>query len=157
MNYWCTENGCYAVHSTTNLENFVVFTFYGCVLHCFSRVRLCVTLWTVAHQGPLSMEFSRQEYWSGLLCSNPCLFESPALAGRFFTTRTTWEIVVKIGTVFFSKLQLKPSDCPEMLLVTPSVDHESLLIWNNCNNNLDSHQQMLKLLSENLVRKRMFG
>ena len=31
-----------------------------------SRVRLFVTLWTVAHQTPLSMEFSRQDYWSGL-------------------------------------------------------------------------------------------
>ena len=33
----------------------------------FSRVQLFVTLWTVAHQAPLSMGFSRQEYWSGLL------------------------------------------------------------------------------------------
>ena len=31
-----------------------------------SRVRLFVTLWAVAHQAPPSMEFSRQEYWSGL-------------------------------------------------------------------------------------------
>ena len=31
-----------------------------------SRVRLFATLWTVAHQAPLSMGFSRQEYWSGL-------------------------------------------------------------------------------------------
>ena len=31
-----------------------------------SRVRLFVTLWTVAHQAPLSMGFPRQEYWSGL-------------------------------------------------------------------------------------------
>ena len=31
-----------------------------------SRVRLFVTPWTVAYQAPLSMEFSRQEYWSGL-------------------------------------------------------------------------------------------
>jgi len=31
-----------------------------------SRVRLFGTLWTVAHQAPLSMGFSRQEYWSGL-------------------------------------------------------------------------------------------
>ena len=36
-----------------------------------SRVRLSVTPWTVAHQAPLSMEFSRQEYWSGLPCSPP--------------------------------------------------------------------------------------
>ena len=31
-----------------------------------SRVLLFATLWTVAHQAPLSMGFSRQEYWSGL-------------------------------------------------------------------------------------------
>ena len=37
-----------------------------CVLSRFSRVQLC-TPCTVAHQAPLSMGFSRQEYWSGLL------------------------------------------------------------------------------------------
>ena len=31
----------------------------------------CVTPWTVAHQAPLSMGFSRQEYWSGLPCPPP--------------------------------------------------------------------------------------
>ena len=36
-----------------------------------SRVRLFVTLWTVAHQAPLSMGFSRQEYWSGLPFPSP--------------------------------------------------------------------------------------
>ena len=36
-----------------------------CVLSHFSRVRLFVTLWTVAHQAPPSMGFSRKEYWSG--------------------------------------------------------------------------------------------
>ena len=33
---------------------------------CFSHVRFFVTLWSVAHQAPLSMGFCRQEYWSGL-------------------------------------------------------------------------------------------
>ena len=42
-----------------------------CVLSCFSRVRLFVTLWTVTHQTSLSMDFSRQEHWSGLPCSPP--------------------------------------------------------------------------------------
>ena len=42
-----------------------------CTLSCFSRVRLCVTLWTVAHQAALSVGFSRQEYWSGLPCPPP--------------------------------------------------------------------------------------
>ena len=36
------------------------------VLSHFSRVRFFATLWTVAHQAPLSMGFSRQEYWSEL-------------------------------------------------------------------------------------------
>ena len=45
---------------------------YACVgeyaLRRFGCVQLCVTLWTVAHQAPLSMGFSKQEYWSGLPC-----------------------------------------------------------------------------------------
>ena len=36
-----------------------------------SHVQLFVTPWTVAHQAPLSMEFSQQEYWSGLPCPSP--------------------------------------------------------------------------------------
>ena len=36
-----------------------------------SRVRLFVTLWIVASQAPLSMGFSRQEYWSGLPFPSP--------------------------------------------------------------------------------------
>ena len=34
--------------------------------YSLSRARLSVTPWTAAHQAPLSMGFSRQEYWSGL-------------------------------------------------------------------------------------------
>ena len=65
-----------------------------------SHVQLRVTAWTVALQAPLSMGFSRQEYWSGLLCPppgdlpnpgiEPPSLLSPALAGGFFTTSTTW-------------------------------------------------------------------
>ena len=40
------------------------------LLSRFSHVRLCGTLWTVAFQAPLSMGFSRQEYWSSL-CRGP--------------------------------------------------------------------------------------
>jgi len=36
-----------------------------------SRVQLFATTWTVARQCPLSMEFSRQEYWSGLPLPSP--------------------------------------------------------------------------------------
>ena len=55
----------------------------------------------MTHQFPLSMGFSRQEYWSGLPCPPPGDLPdlgiepkspvSPALAGGFFTTRATWD------------------------------------------------------------------
>ena len=45
-----------------------VFIYVLCILNHFSCVQLCATLWTIAGQAPLSMKFSRQEYWSGLLC-----------------------------------------------------------------------------------------
>ena len=70
-------------------------------LSCFSLVQLFVTLWTTAGQTPLSVGFSRQEYWSGLLFPppgdlldpgiKPSSLMSPALAGRFFATSATWE------------------------------------------------------------------
>ena len=41
------------------------------MLSRFSRVRLCVTPWTAAHQAPLSLGFSRQEHWSGLPFPSP--------------------------------------------------------------------------------------
>ena len=73
---------------------------YVCTLST-SCVQLVVTPWTIAHQAPLSMGFSRQEYWSGLPCPppgdlpdpgiEPVSLMSPALAGRFLTTSTTWE------------------------------------------------------------------
>ena len=41
---------------------------YACCAQLLSRVQLFVTPWTVTHQAPLSMGFSRQEYWRGLPC-----------------------------------------------------------------------------------------
>ena len=41
-----------------------------------------VTLWTVAHQAPLSREFSRQEYWSGLPCPFPGGLSDPGIKSR---------------------------------------------------------------------------
>ena len=62
----------------------------------FRRVWLFVTPWTVNSQAPLSMIFSRQQYWSGLPFPppedlpnpgiEPASPESPALVCRFFTT-----------------------------------------------------------------------
>ena len=70
------------------------------MLNCFNHVpvQLFATSWTVAHQAPLSMRFSRQEYRSGL-CPPPGNLPDPgiepesltfpALAGGFLTTSTT--------------------------------------------------------------------
>ena len=41
------------------------------MLMCNSHVQLFATLWTVAHQAPLSMGFSRQAYWGGLPFPSP--------------------------------------------------------------------------------------
>ena len=66
-----------------------------------SHARFFVTPWTVTRQAPLSMVFSRQDYWSGWPFPTPgdlsypgiesTSLLSPALAGSFFTTGATWE------------------------------------------------------------------
>ena len=76
------------------------------------------SLWpygTVAHQAPLSMGFSRQEFWSGLPCPPPgdlpnlgikaVSLMSPVLADRFFTTSAIWEAYRKrIGGQFWKNV-----------------------------------------------------
>ena len=47
-----------------------------------SRVRLFATPWTVGHQAPLSMGFSRQEYWSGLPFPSPGDLPNPGIEPR---------------------------------------------------------------------------
>ena len=84
-----------------------------CVCVCvytqlLSCVQLFATPWTVARQAPLSMGFSRQEYWSRLpfptwgdlpnLGIEPEFLASPALAGRFFTIIAAWEPLRKQKT-----------------------------------------------------------
>ena len=93
-----------------------------CVL---SPVQLFKTPWTVACQAPLSMEFSRQEYWSGLPCpplgdlpnlgiEHPSLM-SPVLAGGFLTTSSTWEApreimeILKKGELCSGDKRVEPS------------------------------------------------
>ena len=72
-----------------------------CMLSCFSHVQVFATLWIVARRAPLSKAFTPAKN-TGMGChaflqgtfliqgSNPRLI-SPALAGGFFTTSTTWE------------------------------------------------------------------
>ena len=72
-----------------------------CMLNHFSCARLFATLWTIALQALLSMEFSRQEYWTVLPCAplvdlpdsgfKPTSLMSPILASGLFTIWATWE------------------------------------------------------------------
>ena len=99
-------------YSLTSIQPLCWFLYYGkwvfsCTFMCksvslreggfmFGRVWLFATPWTVACQAPLSTEFSRQEYWSGLPFPmpgdipnpgiEPTSLVSPALADRFFTS-----------------------------------------------------------------------
>ena len=67
-----------------------------------------MTLWTIACQSPLSMGFSRQEYWNGLPCPPPedlpdagiesVSLTPPALACGHFTTSATWEVHTHMRT-----------------------------------------------------------
>ena len=71
------------------------------ILAAVTSLQSCPTLWTAAHKAPLSMGFSRQEYWSGLPLPplgdlpdpgiEPVSLMSPALANGFFTTSVTWD------------------------------------------------------------------
>ena len=91
------------------------------VLGCFNHVQLFVTPWSIAHYAPLLMEFSRQEYCSGLPCCppgdlpdpeiKPTSLTSPALAEEFSTISAIWE-------------------APHLLWkVLTSLEYDTLLRW----------------------------
>ena len=73
-----------------------------------SRVRLFATPWPVAHQAPLFMEFSRQEYWSGMSFPFPADFpnpgiepESPALQATSLPSKLPGKPHIKIKYVLY--------------------------------------------------------
>ena len=117
----------------TNSQMYVDVWLSACRLSCFSRVWLFATLWTEAHQAPLSMGFSRQASWSGLLCPPPgpssrdrtCLIHPLHwLAGRFFTTSTTWEARVTlcfIQLIYLSFPSLRPRCFNYTILEYPTL------------------------------------
>ena len=85
----------------TNTQNTETNILKKCLCMRAKSLQLCLSapLRTIARQAPLSLGFSRQEYWSGLPCpppgnlsdpgTEPVSRMSPALAGRFFTTSAT--------------------------------------------------------------------
>ena len=60
-------------------------------------VRLFATPWTVAYQAPLSMEFSRREYWSGLLFPSPGDLPEP---GNTEPTCEDWDLLLLLLNLF---------------------------------------------------------
>ena len=71
---------------------------YCALLSHFSHVQLFATPWTTARQAPLSMGFSRQEYWSGL----------PFLLNRF---NKNFSLLFKILYIAFSNKKKKWQVC----------------------------------------------
>ena len=105
-----------------------------CIRNCFSHVWLFTTSWTIACPAPLSMGFSRQEYWSGLPCSpsgdlpDPGIelssLTSPALEGRFFMTSANWEacyvsISVSISSYIHTYILLLFLPCSTLSNIVP--------------------------------------
>ena len=104
----------------------------ACLLSCFSRVRLFVTLWSIACQAPQSMGFSRQEYWSRLPCPPPgylldpgiraASLMPPALAGGFFiTSMKSWKTLLLTSAEFPSPSRNMGGWCFPVLLKLDEV------------------------------------
>ena len=76
-----------------------------------SCIRIFVTPWTAAYQAPLSVGFSRQEYWSELPFPipgdllnpgiKPMFLACPALPGRFFTTTPPGKSYPQLRIIYF--------------------------------------------------------
>ena len=75
------ENGTYIcmAESLCCAPGIITTLLSGYVLSHFSRVQFSVTLWALAHQAPLSVGYSRQEYWSGLPCPFPVDLPNPGI------------------------------------------------------------------------------
>ena len=94
------------------------------MLSQFSRVQLFATPWTVDHQTPLSMIFSRQEYCNGLPCPLPKDLPdkgvklvppvAPALAGEVFTTCAISEAYIHIGFPGSPMIKNSPANAGNM-------------------------------------------
>ena len=67
------------VHDSFGRDDLKLHTWTPFQVMSLSRVQLFATPWTVAHQAPLSMEFSRQEYWSGLPFPSPGDLPDPGI------------------------------------------------------------------------------
>ena len=114
-----------------------------CMLSCFSHVWLFATLWTMGRQAPLSMGFSRQEYWSGLPFPPPGESSWPRdrtwvshFAEGFFTVWATRQPYMDRQTDRQTDRYHKPKDlfvekfCFTLRAYSSVVFHHMLLIFN---------------------------
>ena len=93
------------------------------------------TLWTVACQAPLSMGFSRQKYWSGLLCPSPGYLPDPGTESRtqfwkYHDIEDAWNVGVCLCHQCFVKLWL-------ISLVEISIQKVNKECWEHLWNAID--------------------
>ena len=105
----------------------------------FSHVQLFVTPWTIAHQAPPSMGFSRQEYWSGLPFPSPGDLpdsgiepRSPALQADTLTSEPPGKPSIVSGTDVFLEFPgflYDPMNVGNLISVSPAFSKPNLFIW----------------------------
>ena len=119
-----------------------------CMPSCFSHVQLFGTLWTVVHQAPLSISFSRQEYWNGLPCPPPGESSQPRdrnyvsygsyIAGRFLATGPLGKPVLEpyytsVSKIFTWLLQMSQLELRHYCFFWNMPFNPSNLSWFTCN------------------------
>ena len=119
-------------------KSWILVEIFALSAQLLSCVQLCVIPWTVAHKAPLSMRFSRQEYWSRLPFPSPGDIPdpeikpaSPALAGRFFTTEPPEKHSCSCSWYYI------------FLLSLPII--YSLCLWSNLVAQVSSHGEMTQI------------
>ena len=111
---------------------------HACVLSCLSWIQLFETLWTVAHQSPLSVEFSRKEYWNGLPFPTPRLSSHPR----------DWTHVSSVSCICRQILHLlSHKGAPNSLSLSFS------LLWNGIDDESETQILWLPDLKSWLIRK----
>ena len=147
---------------------------FCCVL---SHVQLFLSPWTVAHLAPLSMEFSRQEYWSGFPFPSlgdlpntgvkPTSPVSPDLPGRFFTIASPGKSLSKTSrevlreTVSFKQRPKMEAESKEelksLLMKMKEGSEESGLKLNIQEHGIQSHHFMANRWGNNGNSDRLFS
>ena len=139
---WLDDWGGFFISQTPWIPLFL--SPYAFVLSC---VQFFATSWTVACQAPLSMELSRQEYWSGLPCpplvdlpdlgTEPACLVFPTLGGEFFTTAPPRKhshharTEQNVGKIHLRRGPMLEADCAAKLQkACKTVRHKFLLFIN---------------------------